>query len=197
MRALPLLLLIVAAPLRAEAPAAVDYAADARSIEGAGQQQLCLSRALARAPECRMTAKLRAEAAAVKDARQLVRYSERALALLADHHAITGGSMKDSWAVFPSYGDLWIEPRGGDFVITQLRSGSPAEQAGIRAGERLVEVDGQPVAAAVAAFWADLGTTGGGERDGYAARVLAGRAPRPPAAAHGPARRRSAPLSCS
>lgn len=120
-----------------------------------------------------LTPTLRAEAEAVKTPRELIRYSERALSLLADHHAITGASLKDSWAVFPSYGDLWIEPRGTDFVIEQVRRGSPAEQAGIRAGDRLVAIEKVPTAAAVATFWADLGASGGGERDGYAARVLA------------------------
>jgi carboxyl-terminal processing protease len=120
-----------------------------------------------------MTAKLRAEADAVADARQLVRYSERALMLLADHHAITGGSMKDSWAVFPRYGDLWVERRGAAYVIDQVRDASPAQREGVREGDRLVAVDGKPIASAVADFWADLGTVGGGERDGYAARVLA------------------------
>lgn len=120
-----------------------------------------------------MTAKLRAEAAAVTNARELVRYSERALMLLADHHAITGGSTKNSWAVFPSYGDLWVERVGDAFVIEQVRAQSLAERDGVRAGDRLVAVDGKPIAAAVADFWADLGATGGGDRDGYAARVMA------------------------
>ncbi|HEU4705132.1 MAG TPA: S41 family peptidase, partial [Sphingomicrobium sp.] len=49
----------------------------------------------------------------------------------------------------------------------------PAQAAGIRAGDRLVAVDGIDTASAVAAFWADLGASGGGERDGHAARLLA------------------------
>jgi carboxyl-terminal processing protease len=120
-----------------------------------------------------MTPKLRAEADAVRDARQLIRYSERALSLLADHHAITGSSLADSWAVFPSYGDLWVARAGSAYVIEQVRARSPAERGGIRAGDRLVAVDGVPTAAAVAGFWQDLGAAGGGDRDGYAARVLA------------------------
>jgi len=170
----PFALLVTAA-----APAPADYAVDAQSIEAVVNTNYAY---LERFPGSRMpmTPKLRAEAQAVKEARQLVRYSERALALLADHHAITGSSMKDSWAVFPSYGDLWVDRQGGGYLIEQVRDGSPAEQAGIRAGDRLVAVDGQDAVSAVAAFWAELGTTGGGARDGYAARVLAaGRRDRP------------------
>ena len=120
-----------------------------------------------------VTDKLRSEAATVDTPRELVRYAERALALLADHHAITGASLKDSWAVFPSFGDLWVERRGRHYIIEAVREGSPAEQAGIRPGDRLHSVDGIATEQAVAAFWEDLGSQGGGERDSYAARVLA------------------------
>jgi carboxyl-terminal processing protease len=172
MRTLLLTLLLIAAPLRAQAVAPADYVADAKSIETIVNDNYAY---LDRFPEGRMpmTAKLRAEAEAVTNARELVRYSERALMLLADHHAITGGSTKDSWAVFPSYGDLWVERVGGAYVIEQVRAQSLAEREGIRAGDRLVAVDGKPIAAAVADFWADLGATGGGDRDAYAARVMA------------------------
>lgn len=127
-----------------------------------------------------LTDKLRAEAAAVSTQRNLVRFAERAISLLADHHAITGGSLKDSWAVFPSYGDLWIERVAEHYVIEQVRRGSPAELAGVRAGDRLAAVNDVPISTAVAAFWSDLGATGGEARDDYAARVLAaGRRDRP------------------
>ena len=165
---LPALALIAGAADLAPA----DYAADARSIEKrVNEDYAYLDRfADGRMP---MTEKLRAEAAAVGDEKQLIRYAERALTLLADHHAITGSSLPDSWAVFPSYADLWVERRGDAFVIQQVRAMSPAQREGVREGDRLVAVDGKPIAAAVAGFWADLGAEGGGERDGFAARVLA------------------------
>lgn len=163
----------------ADEPKPADFAADARSIETIVNEQYAY---LDRFPGGRMpmTAKLRAEANSVSTARELVRYSERALALLADHHAITGSSTKESWAVVPSYSDLWIERQGSGYVIEQVRSDTPASKAGIQAGDRLISIEGVPVATAVTSFWADLGTTGGGDRDGYAARVLAaGRRDRP------------------
>lgn len=165
--------------LAADEPKPADYAADARSIETIVNEQYAY---LDRFPGglMPMTDKLRAEANAVSSARELVRYSERALALLADHHAITGSSTKESWAVVPSYSDLWVERRGGEYVVEQVRAETPASQAGIEAGDRLTSIDGVPVAKAVANFWTDLGTTGGRDRDGYAARVLAaGRRDRP------------------
>ena len=123
---------------------------------------------------------LRAEAEAVTDRRSLLRYAERVLAALADHHAITGGSFADSWGLVPSYADLWIEREDEVWRITAVREGSPAESNGVRAGDELVAVAGVPTGQAVDAFWADMGLGAGGARDGYAARVLAtGRRDRP------------------
>ena len=114
------------------------------------------------------------------DRRGLLRFAERALMLLADHHAITGASFDDSWAVVPSYADLWVEQRGSQFRIESVRRGSPAEAAGVRAGTLLTEIDGIPTARAVAGFWEDLGAQASPERAGFAARVLtAGRRDRP------------------
>lgn len=164
------LLLFVASPAFPAEPA--DHRADARSVEALINEKYAY---LERLSESRfsLTGKLKAEAEAVSSRRELVRFTERSLMLLADHHAITGASLNDSWAVFPSYGDLWVVRRGGDYLIEQVRDNSPAELAGVRSGDRLIAVNGVPTDAAVAEFWAELGTTGGGERDSYAARLLA------------------------
>lgn len=123
---------------------------------------------------------LRREAEAVNDQRSLLRYAERAVAVLADHHAITGGSFADSWAIAPSYSDLWIEPDGGVWRITAVRDGSPAAAAEVQPGDGLVSVGGVGTGQAVAAFWSDLGLEPDGDRGGYAARILAaGRRDRP------------------
>lgn len=137
---------------------------------------------LDRLPERRfaLTPVLRREAETIENEDDLLRFAERALLLLADHHAITGSSFADSWAVVPSYSDLWIERRDGEFVITAVRAGSPAQRAGLAPGATVQRIDGVPTAQAVAAFWEDLGTHGSDVRDGFAARVLAaGRRDRP------------------
>ena len=171
--------LVLAPPLGATPTATIDYAADARSIEVlVNANYAYLDRfAGGRMP---MTERLRDEAGKVGSQRELLRFAERALTLLADHHAITGASLKDSWAVFPSYGDLWIEKDAATYRVTAVREGSPAAAAGVRSGDRLLQVEDKPTAKAVADFWSDLGATGGGERDAFAARVLAaGRRDRP------------------
>lgn len=124
--------------------------------------------------------KLRSEAESVTDRRELARYAERVLLTLADHHAITGVSFQESWAIVPSYADLWIVHDDGSFIVDAVRDGSPASALNVRKGDHLVSVDGVPVADAIAAFWADLGLVVSPERAEFAARVLAaGRRDRP------------------
>lgn len=116
---------------------------------------------------------LDAERDAVHDKDSLLRYAEDMITALADHHALTGASFKDDWAIVPSYADIWVVKRGNSYLIDAVKEGSVAARAGVRPGERLVMVDGQPIAAAVSAFWARLGLEPVGERAAYAARVLA------------------------
>lgn len=123
---------------------------------------------------------LDAERDAVHDADSLLRYAEDMIAALADHHALTGKSFRDDWAIVPSYADIWIVKAGDAYVVDAVKDGSIAESAGVRRGERLVKVDGQPIDAAVAAFWSRIGLEPVGERAPFAARVLAaGRRDRP------------------
>jgi C-terminal processing protease CtpA/Prc len=116
---------------------------------------------------------LAARRTAVSDRRSLLRYAEDRIASLADHHAITGSSFADSWAVIPTYADLWIVARNDEFIIEAVREGSPAMKAGIADGDRLRAVDGVTTAVAVKAYWADLGLSLTQQRSEYAARVLA------------------------
>ena len=155
------------------------YRDDARSIEGLINSRYAY---LDRFPGgvMPMSDTLRSEAEAVHDSGSLLAYAEHALTALADHHAITGSSFRDSRALTPSYADLWVEPEGEVWRITAVREGSPAEAAGVRSGQTLDAVDDSPTTEAVRLFWTQLGLEPGGERDGYAARVLAaGRRDRP------------------
>ncbi|HUE78662.1 MAG TPA: hypothetical protein VMN38_03430 [Sphingomicrobium sp.] len=165
---------VAALVLAAAAPAdeGSGFRVDAQSIERLINEDYAY---LDRFPDNRMPMSrvLRAEAAAVDTRDKLTRYAERALTALADHHAITGSSLKDSWALVPSYSDLWVERRGPDFIITAVRSRSPAEQAGVKAGDQLTEVSGFDTRLAVERYWGDLGVPMTDEGAGYAARVLA------------------------
>lgn len=115
---------------------------------------------------------LTAEREAVHDDRTLLAYAEKRLASLADHHAITGSSFRDSWAIVPTYTDLWVVKEGDQFVVDAVRDGSPAEDQGFAVGDVIMAVNGLPINQAVASFWADLGLAETPVRAGYAARVL-------------------------
>ena len=120
--------LLLGLALAAEAPA-VDYAGDAKAldkivIENYAYEDHWSGGAL---PD---SATLAAERAAVHDHDSLLHYAENRIASLADHHAITGSSFKDSWAIIPTYADLWVARRGGAYVIEAVRADSVAAKAG-------------------------------------------------------------------
>lgn len=158
--------------LATDEPPAPDYVADTRQIERlVNEDYAYLDRF--EGGHMPMSDSLHAEAEAVKSRDALIRYAERALTALADHHAITGSSLADSWGLVPSYSDLWIERRGANYLVTAVREGSPAEQAEVHAGDLLVAVGAVPIARAVELFWTDLGLPVIATRADYAARVLA------------------------
>ncbi|RKF22513.1 peptidase S41 [Altericroceibacterium spongiae] len=110
---------------------------------------------------------------AVHDRTSLLHYAENRMASLADHHAITGSSFADSWAIIPTYTDLWIIQADDGFLVDAVRENSVAAKAGIEKGQRLVAVNGVPADQAVKAFWDELGLEVTPRRAAYAARVLA------------------------
>ena len=163
------LALLSAGPASAE-PAAGDYRADALSLAPLVNERYAYLDRLG--GHFALTPKLQAEAVAVHDQKSLLVFLERGVTLLADHHAITGSSFNDSWAIVPSYSDMWIEEQGGGYIVTSVRLASPAEGI-VRPGDRVVDVRGVPIAQAVAGFWNDLGLDNpDAAHRAYAARVL-------------------------
>jgi carboxyl-terminal processing protease len=170
--AVALLALTSAASAFAPQFTAADYAADARELEGVMRDNYAYLDDLP-GGTIPTSPQLIAERDAVNDADSLLRYAEDMIAALADHHALTGKSFKDDWAIVPSYSDIWILKAGNVYVVDAVKDGSIAAKAGVRRGERLVKVSGQPIDAAVAAFWSRMGLQPVGERAAFAARVLA------------------------
>lgn len=155
------------------APSAADYAADARALDAIIVENYAyLDRFGGVLP---VSARLDAEREAVSDNDSLLHYAEDRIASIADHHAITGRSFKDSWGLVPSYADLWIVADKDGYRIDAVRAGTPAASVNVVPGARLISVNGVPIDKAVADYWAALGYEGvtDPERRAYAARVLA------------------------
>lgn len=148
-----------------------DFAAVAREIDATIARKYAYPDKLPRGVLPR-SAQLDAERAAVHDEAFLLHYAEDRLLSLADHHAITGSSFKDSWAVLPTYADLWIVARGGKFVVDAGRDGSPASRAGIAPGNQLVAVDGVETTRAVRDSREAIGLDVTPRRAEFAARIL-------------------------
>ena len=149
-----------------------DYSAAARELDAAIERSYAYIDKLPGSVIPQSPA-LAAQRNAVSDERSLLRYAEDRIASLADHHAITGSSFADSWAVIPTYADLWVLKRDNGFFVDAVRDGSPAMKAGVSAGDRVIAIDGVATSTAVEAFWAKLGLSVTQQRADYAARVLA------------------------
>ncbi len=151
---------------------APDYQSAARSLDNALRDQYAYMDKLpgTTLPESKA---LNAERSSASNHDSLLRYAEDRLASLADHHAITGSAFADSWAIIPTYADLWIVADGGVYTIDDVRTDSPAAAAGIQRGDKLVSIAGVSAAKAVADFWKTLGLEVTPRRAAYAARVLA------------------------
>ncbi len=76
---------------------------------------------------------------------------ERVVDELYDHHAHLTVSIQNSPRLVPSGTDLWAEWRDGRATITQVRSGSDAERAGIRPGTVVLAIGGVPIPDALGA----------------------------------------------
>jgi len=161
----------IGAPGAAATPSAADYAADAAALAGLMRDNYAYLDELP-GGALPASAELDAERDAVRDADSLLRYAEDMVAGLADHHALTGKSFGDDWAIVPSYSDIWIVHAGAAYVVDGVKAGSPADRAGIHPGDRLTGVGDDRIDTAIAGFWARVGLDPVGERGPYAARVL-------------------------
>ena len=171
MKAMKTLMILAAAALLSAASAQNEYADAARELDETIAANYAYLNKLpgAQLPQSNI---LRREREAVHDERSLLVYAEKRIASLADHHAITGSSFRDSWAVIPTYADLWIVHDGDQFVIDAVRDGSPADKSGLGSGDVIVAVDGLQINRAVSDFWQELGLPVTHARAEYAARIL-------------------------
>jgi carboxyl-terminal processing protease len=81
----------------------------------------------------------------VKSRSDFVTLLERVLDELYDNHLSLNTNLNSSPRLVPTGLDVWAEWRDGRAVITQLRKGFSAEQAGLRVGMEIISVNGVPV----------------------------------------------------
>jgi C-terminal processing protease CtpA/Prc len=92
----------------------------------------------------------RPQAAAVRSRGEFVSLLEKVLDELYDNHAGLNTNLNTSPRLVPTGIDLWAEWRNGHAVITQMRRGFSAEQAGLKVGMEIVSINGLPIKEAVA-----------------------------------------------
>lgn len=92
----------------------------------------------------------RPKLAGVKSRSDFVTLLERVLDELYDNHTSLNTNLKSSPRLVPTGLDVWAEWIKGRAIITQLRSGFSAEQAGLKVGMEVISVNGLPIREAVA-----------------------------------------------
>ncbi|MEO8137727.1 MAG: S41 family peptidase [Betaproteobacteria bacterium] len=97
----------------------------------------------------RVRATYRPRIAAIDSRNEFIELLERVLDELYDPHTHLKTNTERSTRLIPTGLDVWAEWRDGKAVITQLRDGFSAQQAGLAAGMEIVAINGTPVAAAV------------------------------------------------
>lgn len=117
-------------------------------------------------------ASLRADAEAAHTPGQHLHVIETFVYDLADHHIELSTNNQSSPRLVPTGASVWVEYRGGQFVVTQARPGSAVRAAGLREGMIVDSIDGR---APTALPLPPVGRDGEVFALGFAARVaLAG-----------------------
>lgn len=118
----------------------------------------------------------RPRASAVRTRAEFVTLLETALEELYDAHAHLNANTQSSPRLVPSGADIWAEWVGGRAVVTEVRPGSAAERAGLRAGMEVLAFNGVAIGEAVRARTGKTLRAPDRAADGWALRaVLAGR----------------------
>ncbi len=91
----------------------------------------------------------RMQVAEIKDQRAFIRLLETVLDELYDPHTHLKVNTSRSTRLVPTGLDVWAEWQGGQAIITQLREGFSAEQAGLRVGMEITSINSVPVEKAV------------------------------------------------
>lgn len=91
----------------------------------------------------------RPRVAEVRSKREFVTLLERVLEELYDPHTHLRVNTNRSTRLVPTGLDVWAEWVNGKALITQLRKGFSAEQAGLKVGMEIVSINGLPVETAV------------------------------------------------
>ncbi len=87
--------------------------------------------------------------AAITNEGDFIALLERVLDELYDPHTHLKVNTAQSTRLVPTGLDVWAEWQNSEAVITELRKGFSAEQAGLEVGMKIVSINGQPVEAAI------------------------------------------------
>lgn len=90
-------------------------------------------------------AQAQVEAASVTTPRQGTTMLENLVEALWDNHASLGVNTGISPWLVPSGSDMWLEMNGANVIVTGVRHDGAVDRAGIRPGDVIVSINGQPM----------------------------------------------------
>jgi hypothetical protein len=90
---------------------------------------------------------LKPRAGAAQTKAEHLRVLEAFVYALGDHHAHLSTNDRESPRMVPTSATVWAESRGGKIIVTEVRPGSPARQAGLREGMVIESINGESVGA--------------------------------------------------
>jgi C-terminal processing protease CtpA/Prc len=123
----------------------------------------------------RVRAIYRHQASQAKSRTDFIGVLERVLGELHDPHTHLNVNTQHSPRLVPTGLDVWAEWRNGQAIVTQVRTGFSAEQAGLRPGMRIISVNGVSVEDAIRTRFDEASRSPDDEGRGWALRsALAG-----------------------
>jgi C-terminal processing protease CtpA/Prc len=123
----------------------------------------------------RVRAIYRPQAEQAKSKSDFIGVLERTLGELNDPHTHLNVNTQQSPRLVPTGLDAWLEWRSGQAIVTQVRSGFSAEQAGLRPGQRVLSINGVGVDEIIRSRFNEASRAPGDAARGWALRAaLAG-----------------------
>lgn len=139
-----LILFLAGLPINAQQPTSAQFTSDFDDLLASLRENYAYTQKK-RIDWTRIGNVYRPQLARVRTRADFVSFLERVLDELYDNHTSLNTNLQSSPRLVPTGLDVWAEWIEGRAVITQLRNGFSAEQAGLKVGMEIISINGAPI----------------------------------------------------